>query len=104
MYVFGKFGRKRKEADKIVLDEKSSKNTERLLFKKRACACIYKLREESFESMWSEKWEVGKSFKGKFSEKVGPGGIHGMIGGIILFFFPSEMEGDREDLCQVGEC
>lgn len=87
VYFLVKFGRKRKEADKIVLEEKSNKNTERLLFKKRACARIYKLWDESFERMWSEKGEVGKSFKSKFSEKDGPGGIHGTTGGTILFFF-----------------
>lgn len=42
-FIFGKFGRKRKEADKIALEQKGKKGTERLLFKKRACTGIYKL-------------------------------------------------------------
>lgn len=42
-FIFGKFGRKRKEADKIALEEKGRKSTERLLFKKRVCVGIYKL-------------------------------------------------------------
>lgn len=58
--------------------------------------------EESFEKMQFEKGEVGISFNSKFSEKVGPGGIQGTTGGIILFFPPSEMEGNRESLSQVG--
>lgn len=42
-FIFGKFGRKRKEADKIALEQKGKKGTERLLFKNRACTGIYKL-------------------------------------------------------------
>lgn len=42
-FIFEKFGRKRKEPGKIALEQKGRKGTERLLFKKRACAGIYKL-------------------------------------------------------------
>lgn len=40
-FIFGKFGRKRKEVDKIAFEEKGKEGTERLL-KKKACAGIYK--------------------------------------------------------------
>lgn len=43
-----------------------------------------------------------RSFLSTFSEKVGPGGIKGTTGGIVLFL--SEIEGNREDLNQVRKC
>lgn len=36
------------------------------------------------------------------SQKVGPGGIKGTIGGIVLF--SSEIQGTREDLSQLEKC
>lgn len=48
---------------------------------------------------------MGRFFESKFSEKVRPGGIQGMMGRIIILsFFLTEMEGNREDLSQIGEC
>lgn len=42
---FVKFGRERKEVDKIVVDEeKGNKGKEKLLCKKRVCVYVYKLR------------------------------------------------------------
>lgn len=43
-----------------------------------------------------------RSFLSTFSEKVGPGGFKGTVGGIVLFF--SEIKGNREDLSQVEKC